>query len=197
MKIFLCCLCIIFEFVSCVNSQTNPFQKIEYASFDVNSYRTKTKDTAYVGVYYLISNKGLMVINNQDDYHNTHTYYSFQLTQEELKKLHSIFAQTHKMKSYLGSTNLDENSLYAGAYDFFRVTYADGNVDSLCIIPPFMTTDFQKAYNFLDSVIYIREGRKEIEKFDIPIIFKRSLKSCYFNSSYLPEIKTLPSFKSQ
>ena len=85
--------------------------------------------------------------------------------------------------------------MYAGSYDFFRVTYSDGSVDSVCIIPPFMTTGFQGVYNFLDSVIYIREDKKEIKKFDIPTAFKNSLKSSYLKSGYLPGIKTLPSFK--
>lgn len=195
MKFFFSCLCIFFEFVSCVNSQTNAFQKIEYASFDVNSYRTKTRDTAYINLYFLISNNGHMIINNQDDYHNTHTYYSFQLTQQELKNLHSIFDKNQKLKSYLATTKPDENSMYAGSYDFYRVTYSDESIDSMCIIPPFMTTKFQSVYNFLDSTIYIREDRKQVNKFDIPTGFKNSLKSGYLKSNYLPEIKTLPSFK--
>ncbi|HVX25156.1 MAG TPA: hypothetical protein VHB70_02345 [Parafilimonas sp.] len=136
-----------------------------------------------------------MAVNEQDDYQNIHNYYSFQLTQQELKTLHSIFGKNQKLKSYLANTRLDENSVYAGSYDFYRVTYADGSVDSICIIQPFMTTKFQDVYNFLDSIIYVRDDKTQIKKFEIPMAFKNSLKSSYLKSNYLPEIKTLPSFK--
>ncbi len=53
-----------FELIPGANVQTNAFQKIEYASFDVNSYRTKTRDSAYIGMYFFNSDNGLMVVND-------------------------------------------------------------------------------------------------------------------------------------
>ena len=164
MQIFQCCLYIIFVFTSCANSQTTSFQKIEYASFDVNSYRTDKKVSVYINMYYTISNKGLIEINNKDDYHKKHTYYSFQLTQAEISKLDSVFKQSKKLKTYLANTKMDDNSFYAGSYDFFRVTYSNGAVDSICIIAPFMTKQFNDVYDFLDNLIYVREERKAIKK---------------------------------
>jgi hypothetical protein len=148
-------------------------------------------------MYYTISNKGLIEINNKDDYHKKHTYYSFQLTQAEISKLDSVFKQSKKLKTYLANTKMDDNSFYAGSYDFFRVTYSNGAVDSICIIAPFMTKQFNDVYDFLDNLIYVREERKAIKQFDIPNLFRNSLKSCYLKSNYLPEIKNPPSFKPQ
>lgn len=194
---FQCFFYIFFILTSCENSKAPTFQTIEYASFDINSYRTKKKDSVYINMFYTISKQGLIEINNQDDYHNRHTYYSFQLTQTEISKLDSIFNQRHKLKSYLANTKMKDNSFYAGSYDYFRVTYSNGTVDSICIIQPFMSEDFESTYKLLDSTIYDREDKIEIKEFDVPDYFKLSLKKSYFKSSYLPEIKTIPAFRPE
>lgn len=180
---------------SCVNSQTPTFHTIEYASFHFNSYRTEKKDSVYIDMYYTISKNGLIEINNNDDYHKRHTYYSFQLTQTEISKLDSVFNQRHKLTTYLANTKMEDNSFYAGSYDFFRVTYSNGSIDSICIIQPFMSKDFEITYKFLDSTVYEREDKIKVKEFDVPNYFKLSLKKSYLKSTYLPAIKTVPAFR--
>ncbi len=183
-------------FTSCSNSHiTTSFKKIEYASFDVNSHRTEKKDSAYINMYFTLSDNGLIEINNKDDYHKTHTYYSFQLTDNEMKKLNFVFNQSKKMKSFLADTTMKENTFYAGSYQYYRVLYPNGTVDSICMIQSFINKDFEVASDCLDSILYLREDRKEIKHFDIPTHFRNSLRYCYQNSKYLPEIKNPPSFR--
>ena len=74
MKFFSNCLCIITILSDCSNSRTDAFKKIEYASFDINSYRTEKTDSPYVAMYFILSDNGLIEISNKDDYHKTHTY---------------------------------------------------------------------------------------------------------------------------
>jgi len=158
-KFLYCFIFVVFVFIDCAKSQTISFQKIEYASFDVNSYRTKKKDSAYIGIYYTISKDGLIEANDKDDYHKTHTYYSLQLTKSEIEKLNYIFNKGKKLKNYITNTKLAENEFFAGSYDFFRVTYSDGTVDSLCTIASFMTKEFNSAYDFLNNALYERKNK--------------------------------------
>jgi hypothetical protein len=175
-------------------AQNIQFERIEYASFDVNSYRTKLKDTAFVDLYSVINRNGLIKVNNNDSYHNTHTYYTQRLTPSQLKSLDSIFNRK-SLNMYLAKTKLEDNSFYAGSYDFFLVTYKDGSKDSLCIIAPFMSSDFQKVYDMLDDIYYSNKNIKT-KPFNISHDFIKSLMISYFNSSYLPTIQNPPPFRS-
>ena len=175
-------------------AQNIPFEKIEYASFDVNSYRTKLKDKPFIGLYSVISKDGSIKINNDDDYHNTHTYHTYNLTASELKKLDSVFDAHKHLKSYLQKTKLESNSFYAGSYDFFLVTYQNGTKDSLCIIAPFMSTEFSNIRDMLDDIYYSKKGIKR-KPFSIPENFKKSIILNYFKSKYLPRIQNPPSFR--
>lgn len=171
------------------------FEKIEYASFDVNSYRTSVKDSVFVGLYCSITSNGLVRINNPGDLQDSpKVYYSFQLSPSELKKVNSIFNSGIQLKTYLVKTQLEKNTMYAGSYDFYRVSYSGGPVDSICVISPFITNSFREIEELLSSIFYSRKGRTKIDPLYVPDDFFTSLKKCYLNSKYLPEIKNPPSF---
>ena len=174
-------------------SQSVGFTKIEYASFDVNSYRTNVKDSVFIGLYCSISPDGLIKINNpgggQD---SAKVYYSLQLSPTELKKVNSIFNSYKPLKTYLVRTKLEKNSMYAGSYDFYRVTYPDGAVDSISVIVPFVAKSFREIDDLFSDVFYSRKNRTKIDRFDIPNAFFTSLKNDYVKSKYLPEIKNPP-----
>ena len=195
MRLLISLLYIIFVTASCSDSLKPSFQKIEYASFDFNSHRTSKKDSVYISTYCKITSDGLVEINNIDDYHEKHTFYSFQLKEDELKKLDSAFNPARKLKDYLARTQLEEGSFYAGSYDYFRLTHNNGQIDSICIIAPYMKPNFLDIYNYLDNIIYVREDGNEIPEFDIPNQFRSSLENSYIKSGYLPKIKNPPPFK--
>jgi hypothetical protein len=135
-----------------------------------------------------------MKVYNNDTYHDTVMYYSFQLGEEEMEKIKPAFEREMKLKSILGDTSRSEGQIFGGSYDFFRVSYEDGSVDSICIIAPFMTTDFEKTYNYLDNIVFEKNERKPIGKFEVPSTFEHSLRSCFLDTKYLPPIKTLAPF---
>lgn len=182
-------------FSNCSTSQHSSFEKIEYASFDVNSYRTEKRDSIYIDLYWSISDKGTMEVYNVDSYHGTQDYYSFQLTESDLKKLNSAFNKKIELKSNLGDVQRKEGQIFAGSYDFFRVTYKDKTIDSICIIAPFMTKKFENTYNFLNNIVFERNERRNIEKFSVSSVFVSSLRACFLRSKYLPPIETLPTTK--
>jgi len=190
----LLCLAFTFLLFEITSKAQIGFQKIEYALFDVNSYRTNVKDSVFVSLYCTISKNGLILINNKDDYHEEHTYYSFKLRKSQLQKINSTFNSQAKLKSYLAKTKLGKNSFYAGNYDFYRVTYDNGTVDSICVIPPFMSQKFYDTYNLLDNIFFAKDNTMKINQFNIPRTFLNSLKGCYWKSKYLPEIKNPPPF---
>lgn len=175
--------------------QQPDFKKIEYALFDVNSYRTNVKDSVFVGLYCSISPTGVMEIYNPRDLQDSpKVYYSIQLSSTELEKVNSVFNSKKLLKSYLIKTQLDPNSMYAGSYDFFRVIYMNDNADSVCIIPPFASESFTEMKNILTDRFYRKTKREKINAFDIPNDFLYSLKKNYLESKYLPEIKNPPAF---
>jgi translation initiation factor 6 (eIF-6) len=72
------------------NIQKPAFRDIEFASFDVNSYRTTIKDSVFIGLYCSINSTGLVKIYNPNDLRDyPKIYYSYQLADNELKKISS------------------------------------------------------------------------------------------------------------
>jgi hypothetical protein len=106
----------------------------------------------------------------------------------------SIFNPNKPLKKYLEKTKLEENSIYAGSYDFYRVSYSNKTTDSICLIVPFVSNSFRDIDDLLSDIFYSRKGRTKISQFNIPNKFFLSLKQSYLGSSYLPEIKNLPPF---
>ena len=82
----------------CSFGQTIEISKIEYASFDVNSYRTPAKNKVFIAVYSEIDSNGIVRINRDYDYKNKNTYFSYQLSATELKKLSSFFNSSKQLK---------------------------------------------------------------------------------------------------
>jgi len=191
--VFLCLIILGSFFQS--NGQASSFEKIEYASFDVNSYRTKIKDSAFISLYCSISSGGLVKVYspgvNKD---SSEIYYAQQLLPSELKMINEVFNSQKKLKSHLAKTKLGNNTLYAGSYDYYRMFYPNGSTDSICVIAPFMSLIFYKVDELLTDVLYARKDRLRISHFDIPADFPASLKESFYASKYLPEITSVPGF---
>lgn len=193
---------LIFIFLGlCIQSKTQSvsFEKIEYASFDINSYRTNVKDSIFVHLYSSITSDGIIKIYNPRDLRqdSPRVYYSFVLTPSELSKINSIFNFNKPLKTYLVKTKLEANEMYAGSYDFYRVSYPNGMVDSICLIVPFVSGSFNKVNGLFIDIFYRRRNRTKIDTFTMPSDFFASLKECYLRSKYLPEIKEVPPFIPQ
>jgi hypothetical protein len=138
---------------------------------------------------------GLINIYNPGDLQDSpKVFYSFKLNEAELKKLNSIFFATKPLKTYLERTKLEKNQLYAGSYDFYRVSYSNNTKDSICLIVPFVSDQFRQINNLLADIFYSRKGRAKINRFDIPGDFFTALKACYLKTDCLPEIKNPPPF---
>ncbi len=178
-----------------LQTQKSVFQKIEYASFDVNSYRTTKKDSVFVGLYCTINSNGLVTVYNPEDVNGPpYKYYSLQLSGYELEKIASVINSQKSLTSNLVEKKLKENQFYAGSYDYYRVVYSDGTIDSVCLIIPFVSKSFKEMDDLLDNVFYVRKNRTGVNPFNIPNDFLQSIKDCYLKSEYLPEIKSPPSF---
>ncbi len=176
-------------------SQPIAFKEIEYASFDVNSYRTSVRDSVFLQLYCSIDSSGLIKVYNPKDLQaSPKIYYSCQLSAAELEKINSIFNAGKLLKSYIVKTKLMKNALYAGSYDFYRVSYLNNSADSICSIVPFVSDSFREIDNILSNHFYSGKGRSKIDRFNVPGVFLASLKNSYSVSKYLPEIETLPAF---
>lgn len=195
MKSFSIAISLILGLLIQCKCQQPDFKIIEYASFDVNSYRTNVKDSLFIGLYCSITPTGYIEIYNPRDLQDSlKVYYSIQLTSAELEQVNSIFNSKQLLKTYLIKTQLDPNNFYAGSYDFFRVKYSNGNTDSICIIPPLASESFNKMKNILTDGFYRKSKRVKINPLSIPNDFFYSLKSVYLKSTYLPEIINPPPF---
>ena len=178
-----------------VKCQSIKFKEIQFASFDVNSYRTNVKDSVFIALYCSINSTGLIKIYNPEDLQDSpKVFYSYQLSPTDLEKISSTFNLTKPLKSYLIKTKLEKNSMYAGSYEFYRISYLNNTVDSICLIPPFVSTAFRKIEEFFSDIFYSGKGRSKINHFAVPNNFLVSLKLSYVGSKYLPEIKNLPPF---
>lgn len=184
-------------FLNVVNStvaQNTSFEKIEYASFEVIS-KPKCKDSIRIGLYYNVDKTGLVTILNDDDYHNTLTFDTYQLSTTQLKKLNSIFNYTRHLKNFMVRKKLDSDEFFQGAYKFVSVVYRNGCNDNLCFIVPFMSNDFQDAYHMLDSIYWTDKKKlKKRHSFIVPEYFKKAVELSYKKSS-LPKKKSIPSFR--
>lgn len=177
------------------NERLVQFSKIEYSSFDVNSHRTIKKDSIYIQAYCTINQKGLVNIYNPGDLQDSpKIYYAIQLSNTQLNKLSSVFYPENSLMKNLARKKLDKNEMYAGSYDYFRVFYQNGTIDSFCVIIPFATLPIKEISDLIDDALYRRKDRIRINEFKFSDDFINSLKSCYIKSDYLPEIKNPPPF---
>jgi hypothetical protein len=93
------------------------------------------------------------------------------------------------------TTELGKNSLFAGSYHYYRASYIDNKVDSICTITPFVSAAFREVEEILSNAFYSGKGRSKIDSFAIPSSFLESIKRSYSLSPYLPAITNPPSFK--
>jgi hypothetical protein len=184
----------LFLFVSCM-AQNTTFDKIEYASFNTNSQKSKQKDSLVIEIYSHIDKAGIVTVVNNDTYHDTITFYTYKLTAEQLQNIQSIFNINKKLTNSMITTSLAKNSLYAGNYDFFRVSYKNGEKkDSLCFIEPFMSQEFNFAYKMLNDIYYSKMNSNECKPFVIPKSFRESVLLTYKKSKYLPKVESLSDY---
>lgn len=178
-------------------SQNTGFEKIEYASFKIIKSNGGQKDSMFIDLYSIIDNKGLARVLNDDDYHDTLKFYIHQLSKERLAKINTVFNPQKRLDTYFATKKLGDNEFYAGAYRLFLISYKDGQKDSLCFVEPFMKEEFNSVYKMLDDNVFYGEDTKPCPSFKIPENFRKAALLSYEKSTYLPEIKTLPSFKME
>jgi hypothetical protein len=179
---------------SVISSQKFPFEKIEYASFDINSFRTKLKNHVYIGLYSIIDKDGLVTVRNDDTYHDTLKFYTYQLSPEQLDKLNLVFSQKEHVKDNMVTVK-DDSGFYGGYYHFVLVTRKNSDKDSLSFVISLMSNEFTEAYDMLDSVYYILPDAKPTKRFAIPQYFNKAVYASYKKSPYLPKVETIPSFR--
>lgn len=172
-----------------VEDSTLVFQQIEYASFDVNSHRTKAKDSVFINLYCSFSDDGAISIFNSPA---SQQHYSMRLSKDELKKINIMLTEKRKLRGHLAVSDLGENNYYAGSYDYYRVTYKNGTRDSICIIKPMASKSLREVGDMLDNLFYNKKERPEIPSFNIPQEFLLSLRKAYSKSNYLPPITNPP-----
>ncbi len=173
-------------------AQKRSFDKIEFASFDVNSMVTQKKNVPYISLYSSIDKNGIVKFIDIDD-NNKSTFFSYVLSSDQLRKIRSIFDPAKKLRTYMSAKKT--GGMYGGSYNFYYVRYQNGIQDSLCTIFSFMSKGFMEVYDMLFD-IYIHKKDKKIPPFKIPNIFRKQLLSTYKKSkSYLPKIEYPGSFR--
>ena len=168
------------------------FQKIEFATYDVNSPRIAQKDKVEINFYALIDHNGaadiqLKYIGEQEVRHAT-----CQLPDSIVGSLNSIFDGMKKLKSYLNFENKNKGYHYAGYYDFVQYTYSDNDSDALCFVNPDVSHDFQKVLKMLEPFFY---GTKSVKTSYTNIgdsTLSNNILSCHKRSKYLPIIELPP-----
>lgn len=172
------------------DQQSRLFEKIEYASFE-----QPRNNNVRINLYYSIDTTGLVTIRNDDDYHNTLTFNTYELDTTQLKKINSIFNTTNHLNQYIIKRKFNDDEFFQGEYKFFSVRYKNSTKDSLCFIVPFMSNNFQDIYDMLDSVYWADKKKlKDIPPFSIAQTFKNSVLLNYKKAG-LPGKKALPSFR--
>lgn len=185
---------LLFSFNSKIDAQTNLttlVKKIEFSSFDVNSPRTKQKDTVTIFSYVSITPKGLSYILKRDEDTDSLSYFKSQLDSNQLQNLNSIFNDNSSLKDYMTTQKLKKGEHFGGSYSFILVTHQDGKQDSLCFIGSFMSKKFNSAFKLFDNICYDK-SKKVISKFKINQEFTKAIQLSYDKSSYLPSIENPP-----
>lgn len=186
-------LILVLIFFSSCNSQINKYSTIEFASFR-NAKMESHKDSLFVTLYSKIDNKGLVSIRFDDTYFDTIQYYTYQLNAEELNRLNSFFRFNNPLKRNLTNLTLEKNEIFVGDYNYCFVSYGGDHKDSLCYIEQFIDAEFDSVYFMLNDIYFNGKNIKAIAPFEIPKIFKVSLRQNYKQAYYLPERQTPPPF---
>ena len=185
-------LILILNFILSCSAPGPVFKKIEYARFAIFPQKSNRKDSLSIGLYSVINKAGILTVLNDDNYHNTLTFYTYKLSSDQLNKINLIFDNKKTLKEYLIKKDLGVDTFYSGNYDFYKVTYDNGKTDSLCFVEPFMSEKFNLIYNMLYDIYFSeKENKIKHESFSIPADFKNAILESYKNSTYLPENKSL------
>jgi hypothetical protein len=135
------------------------FKRIELATYDLNSPRTRQTDKVELLNYTTIDEYGLVEIVNTG-YAGT-KYYRFQLTTSMIDSLNDIFNGEKQLDKFLLKRKQDEGHHFAGYYKYVRYNFTNNRNDALCFIEPFMSEYFNNVYDRLKNIIY-RQPNKEV-----------------------------------
>jgi hypothetical protein len=187
-------LAILLFFTSCFFQENkNSFRKIEIAYFKPDT----GKNGIFISTYLTIGKSGLVNCFNEDKEDKLTEYTTIYLPKNKLQQIGNIIEGKQKLKTYQVTTKLDDDEFFAGEYFYLRVEYEDDKVDSVCTILPFLATTFTTMYDSFESYVFDRANGQQSSPFAISDLFLTSLKGAYRQCDYLPEITTLPPFKSK
>jgi hypothetical protein len=182
-------------FTSCSGEQDKEFEKIQYASFDVNSYRTPQKDTPFIALYSEIEADGQIHIYDDNEYKNQNNYSTVKLSQPQLDSLKAIFNSNdklaHRLKEYQFQSG---EEFFAGSYDFYIVIYKNGIKDTICTIQPFMDDKLEKIHVMLEDLYYSDTRQKIGDPVKPTSVFIKSLYKTFISNKLLPPIQNPPAF---
>lgn len=161
-------------------------QHLKANNFVFATYENKSKDVKILS-YVTIDIKGKMKVF-LDDKKNP-SYYSYQLTKDEIFKLNKIFSKN--FQDFIERKKLDAGEHYAGNRNYASYTYYKVK-ESLCFIELFMNPEFNEVLNMLQDKIYKQEVSAKISKFETHFeLLKNSILIQEEIDNYLP-IKELP-----
>jgi hypothetical protein len=181
---------------SCSSGQEKEFAKIQYASFDVNSYRTPQKDTPFIALYAEVEADGQIHIYDDNEYKNQTNNTTVKLSKTQLDSLKAIFNSTDKLTHHLKEYQFQSGKeFFAGSYDFYTVIYKNGIKDTICTIQPFMDEKLEKIHVMLED-LYYGDTRQKIGDLVKPTsIFIKSLYKAFSSNKLLPPIQNPPAFR--
>ena len=181
---------------SCSGGQQADITTIQYASFDVNSYRTTLKDKPSIALYCEIDSKGTMKITRDDDQNGQYKGSTAQLSSEQINLVTSVFQENNRLAKLLNEYAFQKDSeFYAGSYDYYYVSYENGRKDSICTIVPFMSDSLRSVHEMLSNIYYGDSTKNSSILIQPTSDFIKSMFSSFLKNKLLPPITTLPAFR--
>ena len=180
----------------CVGVQQPNFRTIQYACFDVNSYRTTAKDKPGIALYCEIDSKGLMKFTRDDDYNGKYKGSTSQLSAEQINFIQSVFQEKNRSPNLVKEYAFQKDSeFFAGSYDYYYISYDNGRKDSICTIVPFMSDSLRNVNEMLSNIFYGDSIKNTGIIIQPTPDFIKSMFNSFLKNRLLPPISTLPSFR--
>jgi hypothetical protein len=180
----------------CTSKQQTNFSTIRYASFDVNSYRTPLKDKPSIALYCEIDSNGAMKITRDDEYNGQYKGSTAQLSNDQLNYIQSILQEKNHLATYINEFSFKKDTqLFAGSYDFYYISYANGRKDSICTIVSFMSDSLERFHDILSDCYYSDSNKVSNNIIQPTSAFVNSMFNAFLKNKMLPPISTLPAFR--
>jgi type VI protein secretion system component Hcp len=177
--------------INIATGQKLEFKKLEFSYFDYSISLKKTNPYLYAN----IDSIGKVKVKwfNKNSVGIQTSYFTYQLSNLEIKKINTVFKSKIKLSSFFITKKLEKNEVFCGDYDFFLVNYKNSTKDSVCTIEPFMSKQYEQLKSLLDDIFFFKDSKiKKVKEFMIPDGFKKSLDSMYKKSLFLPNKCELP-----